>query len=90
MVISWSSPRAWFVKFNSLHTTFGFVSYTTDPTVLTKKIEDGLNILVIYVDNIFVTRSDEASISTTKAYSTQHYFFETKFTYQDKKFALTQ
>ncbi|CAA7390675.1 unnamed protein product [Spirodela intermedia] len=88
-----------FVKFSGLFTTFSFTSYTIDPIVLIKKTEDGISIFVVYVDNILVTKSDEAGISTTKAYLQQHhnihdletpwYFLRIEFTYQDGKVTLT-
>ncbi|CAA6675812.1 unnamed protein product [Spirodela intermedia] len=62
------SLHAWFAKFSSLLTTFGFASYIVDPTVLTKKTEGNLIILAIYINGIFVTESAEASISTIKTY----------------------
>lgn len=39
-----------------------------DSTMLKKKIENDLVILTVYVDDILVTKSDETSISTMKAY----------------------
>ncbi|CAA6669929.1 unnamed protein product [Spirodela intermedia] len=57
-LFTWHSPRAWFVKFSSLLTTFGFVSC----------IRAALSSLSSYVDNILVTENDEVDISTTKTY----------------------
>lgn len=48
--------------------TFGFTSCIMDPTMLKKKIEGGLGILVVYVGDIFVIMSDEVGIFATKAY----------------------
>ena len=39
-----------------------------DPTVLTKKTKGGLVILVIYVDDIILTGSDDSGILSTKIY----------------------
>lgn len=62
------SPHVWFSKFSDLLTNFSFASYTVDPTVFTKKIEVSLIILTIYVDDIFVIRSDEVNIFATNVY----------------------
>ncbi|CAA6673289.1 unnamed protein product [Spirodela intermedia] len=61
-----------FTKFSGLLTTFGFASCIVDLAVLTKKTKGGLIILVVYVDDIFVIKSDEADISITKVYLQQH------------------
>ena len=66
------SPRAWFSKFIGLLSAFGFTSCVADPTVLTKKTKGGLVILVVYVDDIILTRSDDTGILATKTYLQQH------------------
>ncbi|CAA7395692.1 unnamed protein product [Spirodela intermedia] len=77
----------WFAKFNDLLTTFVFSLCVVNPIVLIKMIEGGLIIFVIYVDDIFVIKSDEVSIHSTK---TPKYFLEIEFAYQDKKFVMIQ
>ena len=67
------SPHAWFVKFNGLLTTYGFNPYKCDPIVMVKTTSLGYVLLVIYVDDIILTCSDETRISATKSYL-QSYF----------------
>ena len=65
-----------------------------------KKTKDGLVILAIYVDDIFLTGSDNTSILATKTYLQHHlnicdlesprYFLRIEFAHQDQKQALTQ
>lgn len=49
-------------------TTFSFTFCTVDPTMLKKKIEGDLVILIVYVDDILVTSSNEVGIFATKVY----------------------
>ncbi|CAA6662620.1 unnamed protein product [Spirodela intermedia] len=72
LLSSTSTPFACSSLSSSLFTTFGFVSCIADLIVLMKKIEGSLIILTIYVDDIFVTESDEADISAIKAYLQRH------------------
>ena len=68
--------------------------------MLTKKTKGGLVILVVYVDDIILTGSDDTSTLATKTYLQQHfsicdletprYFLGIEFALQDGKLALTQ
>ena len=68
--------------------------------MLTKKTKGGLVILVVYVDDIILTRSDDTGILAKKTYLQQHlsirdlgsprYFLGIEFAHQDGKLALTQ
>ena len=51
------SPCTWFAKFSSLLTTFGFTSCVIDPIMLNKTTKGSLVILVVYIDDIILTRS---------------------------------
>ena len=62
------SPCTWFAKFSGLLSAFGFTSCAVDPTVLTKKTKGGLVILVLYVDDIILTGSDDTGILAVKTY----------------------
>ena len=94
------SPRAWFVKFSGLLTSFGFTPCVADPTVLMKQTPRGTIILAVYVDDILMTGSDEAGIKATKEYLKQHldtrdmgtprYFLGIEFAYQKGQMALSQ
>ena len=94
------SPRAWFVKFSGLVTSYGFNPCKSELTVMRKTTSTGYVILAIYVDDILLTGNDEAAISATKAYlqihfaihdlKTPRYFLGIEFAYQSGKLALSQ
>ena len=67
------SPRAWFHKFSQLLFSYGFVSNVSDPTVMRKRTLHGCVILVVYVDDIIITGSDDVEVTATKAYLAQHF-----------------
>ena len=67
------SPRAWFHKFSQLLIGYGFLSAVSDPTVMRKRTPHGCVVLVVYVDDIILTGSDEAKVAATKAYLSQHF-----------------
>ncbi|CAA6654664.1 unnamed protein product [Spirodela intermedia] len=82
-----------FANFNSLLAQFRFSPYLANPTVLTKTIESSIVILVVYVDDILMIRSDEVSIQTTKSYLHQHFSIQDltyQLAYQDDKLTLSQ
>ena len=51
-------PRAWYAKMNSFLLDTGFSRCHSNPNVYTKKIENHLIILILYVDNLILTSSD--------------------------------
>ena len=67
------SPRAWFVKFSGLLTTYGFNPCKSEPTVIRKKTSTVYVVLAIYVDDILLTGNDEITLSATKAYLQTHF-----------------
>ena len=93
-------PHAWFVKLSGLLMPHGFNPCKSDPTVMRKTTFVGYVVLEIYVDNILLTSSNEASIFATKAYLQMHftihglktpqYFLGIEFAYQLGKLALSQ
>ena len=62
------SPCGWFAKLIGLLSAFSFTSSVADSTMHTKKTKGGLITLSIYVDDIFLTRSDDIGIYATKTY----------------------
>ena len=50
------STHAWFAKFSGLLSTFSFTSCAVIPIMLTKMTSGSLIILVVYVDDILLTR----------------------------------
>ena len=65
------SPRVWFAMFSGLLSTFSFTSCIANSIMLTKKTRGSLIILVVYVDDILLTHSDD-TIRVTKTYLQQH------------------
>ena len=61
------SPCAWFSKLSGFLSTFGFTSCVSNPTVLIRKTQGGLVILVVYMDDILLI-----GIHATKTYLQQH------------------
>ena len=61
------SPRAWFKKFSSTITKFGYTQGEADHTLFTKCTTDGKRcILIVYVDNIIITGDDASEIENLK------------------------
>ena len=52
---------------------YGFNPCKYDVTMMCKETLVGCVVLAIYVDDILLTSSDEASISATKAYLEMHF-----------------
>ena len=55
-------PHAWFARFTFLLAIFDLLSCITHPTIITKKIDGGITILAVYIDDIIVIKSDEVDI----------------------------
>ncbi|RVW61630.1 Retrovirus-related Pol polyprotein from transposon RE1 [Vitis vinifera] len=71
------SPRAWFSRFSSVVQEFGMLRSTADHSVFYHHNSLGQCIyLVVYVDDIVITGSDQDGIQKTKATSFTH--FQTK------------
>jgi hypothetical protein len=60
------APRAWYTKIDSYLLSQKFVSYKSDPNVYMLRTIDSLIILVLYVDDIFITRCPTLSIIVVK------------------------
>ncbi|RVX17092.1 Retrovirus-related Pol polyprotein from transposon RE2 [Vitis vinifera] len=71
------SPRAWFSRFSSIVQEFGMFCSTTDCSVFYHHNSSGQCIyLVVYVDNIVITGSDQNGIQKLKQHLFTH--FQTK------------
>ena len=62
-----STSNLW-AKLSGLFPTFGFTSCTVDLTMLMKKTKSGLTILVVYIDDILLTGSDDTGIHSSLTY----------------------
>ena len=70
------SPRAWFGKFSQAVETFGLSKSKLDHSVFFKCSDSGIILLIVYVDDIIITGSDSAGISSLKTFL--HTQFHTK------------
>lgn len=57
------TPRAWYSTFSSFLTQQGFTNSKADTSLFTLQTAQGVIIVLVYVDDILVTSSDEAYIS---------------------------
>ena len=59
------APRAWYGMVNSFFMSLGFTKSSANPNIYFKVVNDGLVILLLYVDDMFLT-SVEKLISECK------------------------
>ncbi|GKV14657.1 hypothetical protein SLEP1_g25497 [Rubroshorea leprosula] len=62
------SPRAWFAKFNSTVSEFGFNSSPHDTALFVRKSAQGMVLLLIYVDDMIITGDDVSGIDELKQF----------------------
>lgn len=55
------APRKWCARLDKYLAKLGFSKGTTDSNLYLKEIEDGLLIIIAFVDDIFFGGNDEAS-----------------------------
>jgi hypothetical protein len=67
------APRAWFGKFSSIVHQFGFSSSPHDTTLFIRRSDKGMILLLLYVDDMIITRDDHSSISDFKQLLYQHF-----------------
>ena len=60
------SPRAWFGKFNEVIEKFGMQKSKSDHFVFYRNSQVGIILLVVYINDIFITSNDMAGISSLK------------------------
>ena len=70
------SPRAWFGKFSEMIEKFGMQKSKSDHFVFYRNSQVGIILLVVYVDDIIITRDDMAGITSLKSFL--HGQFHTK------------
>ena len=61
------APRAWFEKFGKTLHQLGFIQSTNDPFMFLHRSEKGITILLVYVDDIIITGSDNVGIQKLQA-----------------------
>ncbi|GKV49967.1 hypothetical protein SLEP1_g56689 [Rubroshorea leprosula] len=62
------APRAWFAKFSTTINEFGFTSSPHDTTLFIRKTNHGMVLLLLYVDDMIITRDDISSIHDLKQF----------------------
>ena len=62
------SSRAWFGKFNQAVEEFGMDKSKSDHSVFYRNSSSCIIMLVVYVDDIIITRSDSKGISSLKSF----------------------
>ena len=70
------SPHAWFGKFNEVIEKFGLQKSKSDNFVFYINSQAGIILLVVYVNDIAITKNDMAGISSLKSFL--HGQFHTK------------
>ena len=70
------SPCAWFGKFSQAVETFGMQKSTSDHFIFYKNSSSGIILLVVYVNDIVITRSDSKGMLSFKSFL--HNLFHTK------------
>ena len=71
------SPRAWYHKLSTTLNGKGFVKSEADHTLFTLTSQQGIVVILVYVDDIIITGSDKEGINLTKA------FLKTSFDIKD-------
>ncbi|KAK9169204.1 hypothetical protein Syun_001344 [Stephania yunnanensis] len=67
------APRAWFAKFSSIITQFGFQSSPHDSALFTRRMDKGMVLLLLYVDDMIITGDDSTGISDLQQYLKSHF-----------------
>ncbi|BBH03626.1 hypothetical protein Prudu_014551 [Prunus dulcis] len=62
------SPRAWFGRFAASIKKFGYVQSNSDHTLFLKRHKGKLTALIIYVDDMIVTRDDQIEMQNLQKY----------------------
>jgi len=60
------TPRAWLDKIGQYFVTSGFQTSNVDISLYVKKIDHGIVVIVIYVNDLIITRNSDADISNFK------------------------
>ena len=62
------SPCAWFGKFSQALECFGMKKSTSDHSVFYRQSDNGIALLVVYVDDIVITGNDVSGITSFKTF----------------------
>ena len=67
------APRAWFAKFHKTITQLNFSSSDHDSALFTRKTDNGIIVLLLYVDDMIITGDDYVGIEELKKFLCQHF-----------------
>ena len=65
--------HSWFVKFSDFLATYRFIPYKIDIIMICQTKRGGVVILIVYIDDILLTRGDKADVLVAKAYLHHHF-----------------
>ena len=60
------APRAWYGRIDSFLTSFGFTKSKVDPNLYLKVMDDEPIILLLYVDDLFLTGNEKQILECKK------------------------
>ncbi|GKV02057.1 hypothetical protein SLEP1_g14541 [Rubroshorea leprosula] len=94
------SPPAWYAKFSATVSEFGFTSSPHDTALFIRKTARGMVLLLLYVDDMIITRDDVAGVEELKQSLSQKfemkdlgvlsYFLRLEVTSSDDGYLLSQ
>jgi hypothetical protein len=67
------APRAWFAKFSNTVHQFSFSSSPHDTTLFIRRSDQGMILLLLYVDDMIITGNDHSGISDFKQFLHQQF-----------------
>jgi hypothetical protein len=56
------APRAWYGKIDNFLMSLGFINNNADPNLYFKVVDDGMVILMLYMDDPFLNRCGKAHL----------------------------
>lgn len=62
------APRQWFAKLSSALTKYKFIQSKSDYSLFTKRSDDTLTIILVYVDDLIIAGNSESAIKSTKEF----------------------
>ena len=62
----WQAPRAWYERIDSFLSSMGFTKSKVDPNLYLKVVEDEPVILLLYVDDLFLTGKEKQIMESKK------------------------
>ena len=67
------APRAWFENFTSVVGQQGFTSSLYDTALFVRRSSAGITLILLYVDDMIITRDDFAGICSLQHFLSQHF-----------------